>query len=434
MKKFLPIFVAFIMIFTFFSAGMTANATLVSDGGVHTVTGAGYTYVFGGSATETLTITSWDSGGYDAIAAEIAAALDGGGTGPFPGIDSDGVKSSISYLVFGSGITAVSTVFSGPKLTTVTFNTNTPPTIAAGSFTGLPGSGVVKAPASSTGYDAVLAMFPSGWTLSGPTTTVPTAAPPTVYPSTGFGSYNPVKPNLVDNSLLGTITGVSSKSFVSLKIKGAVGTEATISKDLYKVGGKNDVDTYINLDKKFLDTLRKGSYTITAAFTGNNVAQLTLDVDWSYKIVQEGTIFVKSPASSAGFGKYTAGKECKVEIDAPRADFQNIKTNGKALTEGVDYTVGSSANGGTIITLTEAYLKTVGSKKVTFDVEFKDYANGPVKSIPLNGTGSSGSGNNNNTPKAGDDFSVSLWIMLCGAAAVGLAATGRKALRKVRAR
>ncbi|MDR1954006.1 MAG: hypothetical protein LBQ21_05970 [Clostridiales Family XIII bacterium] len=126
--------------------------------------------------------------------------------------------------------------------------------------------------------------------------------------------------------------------------------------------------------------------------------------------VKEGT--------NASFGTYKGSGTASITIDADIKDFRSLYLNG-ALVDPSNYTL---TEGSTVITLKEAYLKSLGAGTYIFTANFVDgVSEGLTLTIPESAAAVNTTAVGT-TPKTGDDFGVELWTTAAALSVILLAA------------
>jgi len=121
----------------------------------------------------------------------------------------------------------------------------------------------------------------------------------------------------------------------------------------------------------------------------------------------------------SGFGDFTGSGDLTGTIDAPYSEFVRLIRDGVEV-DPTNYTV---AEGSTVITLKEVYLKTLKNGTYTVKVEFKGgYAETTLKvAVPADAAAA----------PTGDSSHAWLWIALMGAAILGIIGTARTRKKKL---
>jgi len=114
------------------------------------------------------------------------------------------------------------------------------------------------------------------------------------------------------------------------------------------------------------------------------------------------------------FDTFTGSGSLTAKVDAPYSNFERLLINGKEV-DSSNYTV---AEGSTVITLKEAYLKTLVNGTYTVTAEFTDGFAETTLKVAVTAATSTGT---TTTTSTGDDFNIWLWITLIGASLLGIA-------------
>ena len=110
-----------------------------------------------------------------------------------------------------------------------------------------------------------------------------------------------------------------------------------------------------------------GTYTFDVIATnagGSDTQAFTLIVEYTYAVL-------------SGFGTFTGSGTNSATIHAPASAFISLSKDGVVI-DPANYTVTTDADGNTIITLTEAFLKTLKNGTYTFDANFEGGVAHPV--------------------------------------------------------
>ena len=136
------------------------------------------------------------------------------------------------------------------------------------------------------------------------------------------------------------------------------------------------------------------------------------------------------------FDTYTGSGTLTGKVDAPYSKFERLLINGQEV-DSSNYTV---TEGSTVITLKEAYLKTLANGTHTVTAEFTDGCAVTTLKVAVAAATSTGTGTTattatttattTTTTATGDNFNIWLWIALIGASSLGIAGIVRTRKRK----
>jgi len=157
------------------------------------------------------------------------------------------------------------------------------------------------------------------------------------------------------------------------------------------------------------DALQTALTNAKALADKNGVTQA--EIDAAEKALTDAlNALVRIYRFTAGFGDFTGSGDLTGTIDAPYSEFVRLIRDGVEV-DPTNYTV---AEGSTVITLKEAYLKTLKNGTYTVKVEFKGgYAETTLK-VSVTAVEISKSAS------TGDSSHAWLWIALMGASILGI--------------